>query len=320
VALGNINHSRAQDRFLSGWKKRTYSETEDIDSISKFLTNSLEPPDKTAERRPSLSLPPPVTTPILVKTPDLSTNMRRRRRIGQVESPQFSESSDKDEKLSFGGTPGTNMDNIERHITNLERRKSVCEGSRSPAKRKTPSPTQKLGMINMLPPPHVNLPSDEERFDDSVSMDDMVRRISVTDLNVNRKARTVSPDVSEISELSESNFIENSDAEFPIVSQENRTEECCSGTVECVTNVNELQEFRNEIKSVETIVPADEHSESVIGKLETNSEREQDEQACDNACSTKDEEDADSTLWARTQALVSTQSFNLVRRRVSESN
>lgn len=126
AALGDVQHGRAQDRFLSGWKKKTYGETDDFDP--KWLMDSMNL-DFDTGRRFSMTGSSPPSRPIFVITED-GTGGSRRRRVGLVEPPplnSLAEGTSKEEAqetLKRNYTPSTEIVRLELDIKEYERRKS----------------------------------------------------------------------------------------------------------------------------------------------------------------------------------------------------
>jgi len=144
VPSGEVHHGKAQDRFLNGWRKKTY-EYEEIDP--RWLTNSLTLELDAGRRLSNSSMGRP---PLLLVSDE--TKAIRRRRHGRVEHvPPFSRRSSTSSKgkspepqsittfplpSAFG--PNENLlSHIENEITKFERRRSYGN--------LTPSPTHTLG-------------------------------------------------------------------------------------------------------------------------------------------------------------------------------
>jgi hypothetical protein len=125
AALADVQHGRGQDKFLSGWKKKTYIETDDFDP--KWLLDSMNL-DFDTGRRFSISRTSPPPRPMITITEDQQHS--RRRRFGQVEAPMLNANSicvrargSKDD-VNVNKTPAQNMMQLEQDIREFERRKS----------------------------------------------------------------------------------------------------------------------------------------------------------------------------------------------------
>lgn len=162
TALGDIQHGRGQDRFLSGWKKKTYVETDDFDP--KWLMDSMNL-DFDSGRKLSISNSSPPPRPIFVVSDDTgitgSGGSSRRRRMGQVDAPllnnleegKISPSTD----LRRTHTPSKEIARLELDIKEFERRKSrgAANSLGVPSSSESHSNTVVINKSALLSPPAV---------------------------------------------------------------------------------------------------------------------------------------------------------------------
>jgi len=165
--LGDVPHGRGQDKFLSGWKKKTYIETDDFDP--KWLLDSMNLDFDTGRRFSIPRSSPPPKPMILVSD---EPHQSRRRRFGQVEPPILHEGAESVNPHP-NKTPAQNMIQLEQDIREYERRKS-----RGTAGSPTHQPREQrvvntnvfpssYGNLLVPPPSEDNWITDEEKVSES---------------------------------------------------------------------------------------------------------------------------------------------------------
>ena len=189
MPAGELQHGRAQNRFLNYWKKKTYSESEDIDPV--WLTNSLNLELDLGSGRFSNIPSSPLRLPVISTFESNNTHQNRKRRFGRVEARNTQagvETAEDTRTSNFLYVPGTShlftpnrsMNDVEQRIIANERRKSVCDSTRMGVNRKSPTLFETAQVDNTIPldAPFVdNYPTtDDERLD--TSLVDVVRRLS----------------------------------------------------------------------------------------------------------------------------------------------
>lgn len=161
TALGDIQHGRGQDRFLSGWKKKTYIETDDFDP--KWLMDSMNL-DFDSGRKLSMSNSSPPPRPTFIITGDDSDGgPSRRRRMGQVEAPSLENLQEGkiattiQAELRRTQTPSREIARLELDIKESERRKS--RGAATSVGVPTSSEISSATIKQSPPPPLLLSPS-----------------------------------------------------------------------------------------------------------------------------------------------------------------
>ncbi|CAG7822535.1 unnamed protein product [Allacma fusca] len=373
-----IHHSRAQNRFLSGWKKKTYSESEDIDP--RWLTNSLNL-ELDLDTRVSISPSPPLRVPMIVVNEAKDCLKVRKRRIGRVEQSNVFPNCDNMtsrqhqvsclmprhmlEPSSQTFTPSSSMNEIEKQIKENERRKSICDigwGAGSATQQGSMLPSaQEPFLIPDLPVVDNYPTTDEDKLDDTIA--DVVRKLSFMEANLTMTPTTgegddlsVLPTVEEGIILDQIEITEDSDVNKnsdDVLHERIKRNKSSPGMEfeEQNASLSSQQQIKNTITvnssnsgSVREASPGcnkgfDENcggDEVVVAKCDIPTLLT--EQTCDkdvnllvNSNPVHDsEEDGDgdgrhdkddpSSLWFRTEALLTSQSFNMVKRRISESN
>lgn len=171
VPSGEVKHGKAQDRFLNGWRKKTY-ESEEIDP--RWLTNSLNL-DFDAGRRLSNSSIGPFRTPLVLVSDE--SKAIRRRRVGRVEQFLFSRRGSVSSKgmspeppsitiTSTATEPNDNLNHIENEITKLERRKSLAGESSVGTTPRRGSPSEDFQLSFTLPMANEELEISGEEHDE----------------------------------------------------------------------------------------------------------------------------------------------------------